>query len=146
MRRRQFLAVAGAVGIAGCADLSSIDDSTPASTFPPATAVWHVTPPFPFRFDGELTVSEDAPRGWLLPDIRPKRVHVAGDVLEGGPVSVYFSDEQIRQARVPTSTMQVLSAVSTFEETVEYADGGGSFFFDADQRTTVDLQITIERF
>jgi len=145
MRRREFLAVAGTTLFAGCTSLSSIDESTPVSSFPPATDVWHVTPPYPFRFDGEVTVLEGEPIGWLLSDIHPKRAHASGEILDGGPVSIYFSEEQIKRARVPTSTIETVSAESTFEATVEYPDGGGSMFIDADQRTTVDLQVEIER-
>ncbi|CCQ32719.1 membrane lipoprotein [Halorhabdus tiamatea SARL4B] len=145
MRRRQLLAAAGTVVIGGCADLSSIDESTPASSFPPATPVWHVTPPYPFRFDGELTVSPDNPRGWLLADVQPKRVRVAGEVLEGGPINAAFSEEEIDRARVPASTFETLSAASTFEKTVAYPAGGGSFFFHADRETTLDLRVEIER-
>lgn len=144
MRRRQLLAVAGTVAVAGCADLSSIDESTPTSSFPLATPVWHVTPPYPFRFDGKLTVSPDNPRGWLLADIQPNRVHVAGEVLEGGPINTAFSKEEIDRARVPSATFETLSAASTFEKSVAYPDGGGSFFFHADRETTVDLRVEIE--
>ncbi|WEL17845.1 MULTISPECIES: hypothetical protein [unclassified Halorhabdus] len=144
MRRRELLAVAGTIGCAGCADLSSIDESTTASSFPPATAVWHVVPPYPFRFDGEVTVSDGTIKGWVLDDTISKRVSVTGEVIDGGPVSVYFSEYRIEQPEIPESPIEEFTDVSTIETAVEFPDGGGSFFFAADTVTTIDLEIEIE--
>lgn len=117
---------------------------TGSSSSPPSADVHRVeAESYPFGFEETVTFRTTGVHGWFFDGSFTKAVDLRGTVTRGGPVSVFVTEENVRDPREPDSTVWAAQDVERFEETVEVTDGNGSVLFAVERRTELDLRVEV---
>ncbi|WP_232700838.1 hypothetical protein [Halobacterium wangiae] len=158
MNRRRFLTLVGTsavsgsvVGISGCLGQAQTDppetttDNLNSSTpSPKPTADLPSITNYPFRFGQSITFPEGGVYGWFFDGSFTKSVDTSGSVTGSGSVSAYVTEENLQEAKIPSSAVKKVEDVTSFNfESIEVTDGNGTVLMSVDSTATMNLSVEV---